>query len=120
MYKCGFCKTDLKLDDEDAITLTASHSTSEENQLEDWKVYVCEDCEQELKDDMIEIAPFYPINNRIVIKDKDQQKFTSLVAGSLRDTINQHGPIHKENIGSAMKRVWGQIWHTFQEANHEG
>lgn len=36
-------------------------------------------------------------------------KLTRIVAGALRSAMNDHGPIGEEQMGSAAKRVAGQL-----------
>jgi hypothetical protein len=38
-----------------------------------------------------------------------QEKLHKIIAGALRDSINMHGPINKRDIGSAAKRIAGQL-----------
>jgi len=37
------------------------------------------------------------------------RRLEKIVRGALRDTIKVHGPITKNYIGSAMKRIFGQL-----------
>lgn len=36
-------------------------------------------------------------------------KLEKLIAGALKDTINMHGPITRDKIGSAVKRIIGSL-----------
>lgn len=38
-------------------------------------------------------------------------RLTKLVSGALKDTINVHGPVTKELLTSATKRIVGQLRH---------
>ena len=46
-------------------------------------------------------------------------QFQKIVNGALRNAIDLHGPIVKENVGSASKRVAKQIWCHFKIIMHE-
>lgn len=40
---------------------------------------------------------------------EDKRKTTRKISGALKQTINAHGPITKELIGSATKRIYGNL-----------
>jgi len=51
---------------------------------------------------------------------KEDPALWDAIVGALRDCINQHGPITKEDIGSAAKRIIGQIKSRFEsESGHD-
>jgi hypothetical protein len=114
MYKCGFCGSDILLEEADSRTVLCKNKSGSGDDNKNWKIYICESCEEELLEDTVENAPFYIKTDRATIFENDQQQFLKEVAGALKDTINQHGPIYKETIGSATKRVWCQIWDQFR------
>jgi len=42
-------------------------------------------------------------------KPLDRAKIEKMISGSLKDCIHQHGPITRNNIGSASKRIFFQL-----------
>ena len=50
-------------------------------------------------------------------------QFQRIVNGALRSAIDAHGPIVKENVGSASRRVSKQVWCHFKtimkESGHD-
>ena len=39
-----------------------------------------------------------------------------LVAGALKSAIDAHGPISKDNLSSASKRIARQVWGSFKDS----
>lgn len=51
----------------------------------------------------------------------NKRQIERMVAGNLRSTIDAHGPIDRCMIGSAAKRITGQLWaHLQPEGAPEG
>jgi hypothetical protein len=59
----------------------------------------------------------YEKNNLETIKKLKKQKKTTIKNGGLKQTINAHGPITKELIGSASKRIYGLLMTTNNQFN---
>lgn len=46
-------------------------------------------------------------------------QFFKLVNGALLSSLDSHGDITKQNVGSASKRVSKQVWHHFKTIMYE-
>lgn len=45
------------------------------------------------------------------LTDAEEKRLLKLINGALKDTINNHGPITKDYISSASKRIYGNMKH---------
>jgi hypothetical protein len=61
--------------------------------------------------EILDIFDLYQENNLYTIDKlkKDKLYDTKRINGALKQTINAHGPITKELIGSATKRIYGAL-----------
>lgn len=66
---------------------------------------------------ILEFVDEYEKSNLDTIKKLKRNKTaeTNKINGALKQTINAHGPITKELIGSATKRVYGALLETKKE-----
>jgi hypothetical protein len=62
-------------------------------------------------DDIISVVEHYERNNLRTITKLKKKKSLDIkkINGALRQTINAHGPITKEYITSASKRIYGSL-----------
>lgn len=62
---------------------------------------------------LMEMVEDYEKVNLLTIEKlkKDKSLESKRISGALKQTINAHGPISKELIGSATKRIYGSLLH---------
>ena len=67
---------------------------------------------------ILEIIDIYEKNNLDTIKKLKREKHLDVrrINGALKQTINAHGPITKELIGSASKRIYGTLLGRYKES----
>lgn len=67
---------------------------------------------------ILEFIDLYEKNNLDTIKKlkRLKQLETRKISGALKQTINAHGPITKDLIGSAAKRIYGALLEPKQES----
>jgi hypothetical protein len=69
-------------------------------------------------DKILEFIDLYEKNNLDTIKKLERKKKNEIkkISGALKQTINAHGPITKELIGSASKRIFGSLLEVKKES----
>lgn len=69
-------------------------------------------------DKILEIIDIYEKDNLDTIKKLKREKHLDVrrINGALKQTINAHGPITKELIGSASKRIYGTLLGRYKES----
>lgn len=67
---------------------------------------------------ILEFIDLYEKNNLDTIKKLKRKKEADVkkINGALKQTINAHGPITKELIGSASKRIYGSLLEVKKES----
>ncbi len=72
-------------------------------------------------DNLFEVFKRYEKINLLTIDKllKRKKVYTSKINGALKQTINSHGPITKNLLGSATKRVYGSLIELQKENNNK-